>query len=161
MFRHSEIYSILRRRQLQKENREADAAPCDASFNDKLPSVGAEHAFEDAGDDLDVSHHDYEIDTTNRTTTKQRREACSENETRDSVDSRRHIRELDATATDYDGSLDYGEDFCRNKDHAAAAESLTRTQINYVDYDDREYPLQSTKTQSPKQGRKIWWPSIG
>ena len=171
MFRHSEIYSILRERQVLKENRQADGY----ELSDSHLSEGLEEAQTSSDKipaDQNTEHKDSKSEKaaqrntnglSSRTTGSRKRKRHSG----DSVDSqrqghsfRRTARELDSLLAD-DQVLDYGDDpsstfesqggvadgVPTDSSTSAAAESISSA---------------SRVIRNPAvEGKKIWWPVVG
>ncbi|KAL8722002.1 MAG: hypothetical protein Q9225_001438 [Loekoesia sp. 1 TL-2023] len=162
MFRHSEIYSLIRKRQVLKENREADGARNTSLAGEGFPPVDVGHPSEEAGEIYHFSHHGDGTGLAENTATKKRKKSHDGEHTRYSATSRGRVRELDSVAADV-GILDYGEEMGTGREgkHAAVEETPSRTQIDYADYEGQDAPVERERIDSPKQGRKIWWPTIG
>ncbi|KAL9599690.1 MAG: hypothetical protein Q9219_003678 [cf. Caloplaca sp. 3 TL-2023] len=161
IFRDSEIYSHLRRRQVHKENEEADEArdsmEADASW------LTVEHDDERLSKNCQGLLHGDEMNlAAGKGTTEKQGENGNSNEHQFSEPSRRQIRELDHVRADV-GDLDYGDEAGTVQEGKSAADVRTpaRAQIDYVDYEDHGKTSKRQETEPPKQGRKIWWPSIG
>ena len=161
MFRHSEIYSLMRAEQIRKENREANgqfekerlgshshgvSIPQDSSEPDaELRHPIDRHASKTASmSELQgvesmppLRNHKRKRDENDR----------GDNPSR-SYTSRRLARELDATTAD-DCVLDYGDE--------PAAESSTHAHPVDVVQDSVE---ESKQKDAPIQGKKIWWPFL-
>ena len=157
MFRHSEIYAILRERQIQKENAEADG---DEEVN--IPSVTPKKASESAvpfeveeeaehatashnGEHRHLSEH-YQADAKTLSATKNKRKRNSADDGGRPYTSRRVARELDS-AVDENCVLDYG-------DQPTEKEAFPHAHPREPDREE----LENHNTSS--QGRKIWWPVI-
>lgn len=166
MFRHSEIYSLIRERQLRKENVEENGEENKAlsthpqSYESPLTDHG-----EIIGDLEDIR-----VDTMSSgrkaivksIAMKKRKHNSDGDHNWHSTASRRHIRELDDVAQDA-RFLDYGDGAGTGQveKHTVPTVSPSR---NYVDYSDeigQEYGSDNKPPEMPKYGKKIWWPSIG
>ncbi|KAI4193818.1 MAG: hypothetical protein LQ346_003828 [Caloplaca aetnensis] len=100
MFRHSEIYSLLRKRQLQKENQETDG---DASTAPQIPApalTAIDNSLEEVSENQ-TSSYDFAIAEETRSNTVKRQKRHKDGGTNEAVEtaspSRRQIRELDGT----------------------------------------------------------------
>lgn len=157
MFRHSEVYSLLREQQVRKENREADGEDHTGDFvstGTVTPENTRSHA-PDSNEDLAEAQRDqYQnsaVDprpTFPTSSSKNKRKRNLEDTGAKSVkaSTRRLVRELDSVAAE-DQILDYG-------DEAAADVSPTNVP-----------PDGATVTALPAHnatvsGKKIWWPTI-
>ncbi|KAL8774812.1 MAG: hypothetical protein Q9209_000751 [Squamulea sp. 1 TL-2023] len=160
MFRHSEIYAILRKRQLQQENghvyEESQTLPV---TSDSLPSV-IPLAYDD-NEDVQMVHDYDQVDVADEPATRDggNNRARKKSKKNAEITSRREARKLDDVVADV-GCLDYGEDtgISQSKESSDASH---RTLINYADQDPLESRTTSQKDVPPREGRKIWWPTIG
>ncbi|KAL8894841.1 MAG: hypothetical protein Q9207_008395 [Kuettlingeria erythrocarpa] len=166
MFRHSEIYSLLRKRQLQKENQEfhEDAAAAPQTLVPALTAI--DHSLEEVSGDQTSSYDIARADEARSNTVKRQKrhegggidgaiEAASA--------SRRQIRELDGMRYGID-VLDYGEG--PSDDRISRPDLPASFGSSMVDPDPMdkavEDPLEESRsTQTAKQGKLIWWPAIG
>ncbi|KAL8827265.1 MAG: hypothetical protein Q9170_007080 [Blastenia crenularia] len=160
MFRNSEIYSILRKRQLLRENREAQEGLPVADT--QSPVTGAGHPFQKTQDDQPFPFHDDEAPSLDSPVAKRRKQDYGGDVNLCSVTSRRRVRELDDVVADV-GVLDYGEevDAGGNEKHTAVAGESSREQIDKANYEDQKHYVGELDAASSKQGREIWWPTIG
>lgn len=162
MFRHSEIYSLIRKRQLLKENREVDEEPSDLPVATEIPfenricppeEAAAGHIGSEHGHGTVKADHSAENSRENDRLGKRRKHNAE-------MTSRRQARELDDAVAN-DNILDYGEDTGIDQSKKDTAGSNGRSMVSYA---DDETPINSQtnqKTRPPKKGRKIWWPTIG
>ena len=174
MFRHSEIYSILRERQVLKENRKADGY----DLSDSQLSDGEEEAqicsdkIAETPPDQNTKHKGSKSETPAQRNTSGliSKTAGSNKRKRHSGDSgdrqsqghsfRRTARELDSLLAD-DQVLDYGDDpsstfqsqtgltdgFQMDPSASGVVESISSA---------------SSVIRSPAvEGKKIWWPIVG
>ncbi|KAL8725588.1 MAG: hypothetical protein Q9181_006362 [Wetmoreana brouardii] len=158
MFRHSEIYSLLRKRQLEKENGLVENESSDLSAAKeplRKPSV--------SGSEKEVDEHrsspatDKTHRTSNPTTRKRKLDHHAQKSAHNAVpSSRRQARELDCVDEDV-GFLDYGDEPAAKQKE----ETTSRIQVDYADLESTTDAPASRVSRLPKQGRKIWWPSIG
>lgn len=163
MFRHSEIYSLLRKRQLQKENHEVEG---DASTASQAATVTletfdpTEEASENRMGLCEIGRQD---DAKSNTAKRQKRHGDGEQGGEVEVSSsRRQIRELDGMSTGID-YLDYGEEPSVSQ-HPQTFSTPTGSLTAGPDPADKadQHPAQQTgSAQSAKQGKRIWWPTIG
>ena len=174
MFRHSEIYSIMRERQILEENRQADGYELSDSHlqegledaqtsSDKNAETPAHQDTEHKGSKSEQAAQKNISGLSSRTTGSSKRKRHSG----DSVDSqrqghsfRRTARELDSLLVD-DQVLDYGDDpsstfdsqggvadgFPTDSSASASAETISSA---------------SRVIRNPAvEGKKIWWPVVG
>lgn len=166
MFRHSEIYSLLRKRQLQKENQETDG---DASTAPQIPApalTAIDNSLEEVSENQ-TSSYDFAIAEETRSNTVKRQKRHKDGGTNEAVEtaspSRRQIRELDGMRSRID-VLDYGE--APSDDQVSRLDFATSFRCSTVDPNLRdktvEYLLEGSGSTPPaKQGKRIWWPAIG
>ena len=163
MFRHSEIYSILRERQVRKENLEADGGDQSETVASQ-PEKGAEATtLPDEERAVQIGPEVKEVSTTVSETTPQNMEAThlagkrkrGDTET-GHVYGRKHasrstrgfVRELDSAAAE-DQTLDYGD------------ESSIATEIKQDEFAVSQAQEMDRQSQvRPPEGRRIWWPII-
>ena len=178
MFRHSEIYAILRARQVHQENWEVDG---DQQSDDLVDYVGEAMQDEISSDEegeLRSSSYIEETEPTledvpqNNATVPSARAATSNKRKRENADrddgydrartsrsTRRVVRELDWVKPE-DQVLDYGdepstavEDRALQPKHSSKAASPDSV---------KGIPKALHTSQSPfGKGKKIWWPVIG
>ncbi|KAL8655891.1 MAG: hypothetical protein Q9226_002865 [Calogaya cf. arnoldii] len=187
MFRHSEIYALQRKRQLRKENQEVDDGFSDSPVDTDIQSMKPEAAVlvspeqsvdnfmkyygpggrnrcdlqtvEEALTDMVNFDGSAGKDTGSITGTGKRIKADNDerrNINRDTT-SRRQARELDDAVADID-FLDYGEESNVIQSIETTEE---RVRIDYTDYDDLFDFKNDQEAVPPKEGKKIWWPTIG
>ena len=179
MFRHSEIYALLRERQVKKENKDAgfDDEPSVSNVKDdvlteaqKILEQGMESADND--DDADEAEEyaaflvaeqkQFRAETARK---KRKRGSQSFKDVRDNEPTpRRLARELDEPGA-AETVLDYGdeepEDPTTMRQHPNEEDLDALNGRKRVKYDDcEENPDGAAKTPAV-QGRKIWWPTIG
>ena len=179
MFRHSEIYALLRKRQVQKENDDADA---DVGAEGNSPAAaethnGQEEELVENGDDdeeeyiafLEQEQKDIAAAAAQNKRKRSIDDTLSQNHTR-APTLRRDVRELDSAMTT-DELLDYGNDTSTNVEAPKESsknepvDPYGRKRIVY-DQETNDPPsatppaVEVTKT-TPVEGRKIWWPTIG
>ena len=160
MFRHSEIYSILREKQVRKENEEADAddAPkilgtnVEAESGSLMP-LKVEEETEDATEIYDEENESIsaaQVDLTPLSVNKKRKRNTADNGDRSGAfTSRRLARELDS-ASAQDTVLDYGD-------------GPTEDGASMHVHPREASPDHSGTHEGEKisiKGRKIWWPAI-
>ena len=160
MFRHSEIYSILRERQLRKENQEAEldddseivqpsaevAPECPAALGIEKQ---AEQTPEAAPEEPEIISKDSRQDDARPglMKSKRKRDPAKPDYGRDNpYTARRTARELDSSMSQ-DCVLDYG-------DEPSAAEPSIQAHLKDVKEKDNE------EHSTPTKGQKIWWPVI-
>ncbi|KAL8777651.1 MAG: hypothetical protein Q9213_007763 [Squamulea squamosa] len=160
MFRHSEIYAILRKRQLQKENghvdEESQTLPVTSdSLPDDVSLAYGENEVEH------MVHGRDQVNMEDISVTKDGGYNPARKRSKKNVEitSRRQARELDDAVADA-GFLDYGEDMSISQSKESS-DRTHRTLINYADQDPLESRTTSQEDNPPREGRKIWWPMIG
>lgn len=164
MFRNSEIYSLRRKRQIQEENREADGGSGTAAEAVERSPQSLDYPSKE---DLEKRRGSENSDGTEGTEDiVQKRQKRDENGKKSSCSeappSRRQIRELDGMITGVD-YLDYGEEpsVSQGTKHGAVLDLPSQPHGEYAGYGIQNDAREIKTTESPKQGRKIWWPSIG
>ena len=176
MFRHSEMYSILRERQVLKENRQADGYELsDSQLSDGEEVVQAQTSSDKIAETPPDQNTKYQGSKSETAAQRNKnglvpKPAGSNKRKRHSEDSgdpqsqghsfRRTARELDSLMAD-DQVLDYGDDpsstlesqigvadgFPTDPSASAVVESLSSA---------------SSVIRSPAvEGKKIWWPIVG
>ncbi|KAL9001832.1 MAG: hypothetical protein Q9188_005206 [Gyalolechia gomerana] len=162
MFRHSEVYSLLRKRQLQKEDRETDEGLSTSPPYDGSPFAGLGQTIREAEDTQLGINPSVRTAKGNNSIMKKRKHNPDGDHTWYSATSRRHIRELDDAVPDV-GFLDYGEEAGSGQSgqHTTLVGRSSRVQIDHADHTSHDTDLGRDAPKSPRQGRKIWWPSIG
>ncbi|KAL8699235.1 MAG: hypothetical protein Q9201_006117 [Fulgogasparrea decipioides] len=158
MFRHSEIYSLLRKRQLEKENELVEKESSDLSPGSEPPRKPSV-----SGSDKEVDEHqsspatDGTYRTSNPAVKKRKLGHDAQKSAHNTApSSRRQARELDCVFEDV-GFLDYDDEPAVKQEE----EATRRTQVNYGDLESTDEPAASPDPGLSKQGRKIWWPTIG
>ena len=166
MFRHSEIYSILRERQVRKENRDADGETeanqnlneLDADLraeqqNPILPEIETEAAC--IGNMQGKGHEDSILDrqTGSKPPVAKKKRKRNDIDTGDKAGNaytyRRLARELDSTKIE-NISLDYGEE-------SAGMPTTTHAQS---DEPKGHLSAKSMDRDRSGLGQKIWWPVL-
>ncbi len=160
MFRHSEIYSILRGRQVRQENKEADG---DDQLDHLASSAAATpegvmpHEFETNEDHERAHIHQLEEGyvasqaafKTSVASFKRKRDHEDSGDRSGKVSTRRLVRELDFVTAE-DQLLDYG-------DEPAEKISATHAHPGVASADD----VAECHGKSPSVlGKKVWWPVI-
>ena len=163
MFRHSEIYSILRDRQVRNENLEADGGD-QSDIVASHPEEGAEATtLPDEEQVVQIGSDVKEVSTAVSETTPQNMEAThlAGKRKRGDTDTghvhgrkyasrstRGLVRELDAAAAE-DQILDYGEE-------SSIAEEVKQNEFAVPQAQEKDHQSQAR----PSEGRRIWWPII-
>ena len=163
MFRHSEIYSILRERQVRKENLEADRGDQSETVASQ-PEQGAETTtLLDEERAVQIGPEVKEISTAVPETTSQKMEAThlAGKRKRGDTDNghvhgrksasrstRGFVRELDSAAAE-DQTLDYGEE-------SSIADEVKQNEFAVPQAQEKDRQGQVR----PPEGRRIWWPII-
>ena len=163
MFRHSEVYSILRERQVRKENLEADGgAQSDTTASE--PEEGAEaNTLPDEERAVQIGPEVKEVSAIISETNHQDMEATHPAGKRKRGDTdtghvhgrkyasrstRGFVRELDSVAAE-DQTLDYGEE-------SSIAEEVKQNEFAVPQAQEKDRQSQVR----PPEGRRIWWPII-
>ena len=174
IFRHSEIYSILREREVLKENRQADGY----ELSDNQLSDGEEEAqissdkTAETPPDRGTKHKGSKSETAAQKDTnglvsetagsnkRKRHSGDSGDPQRQGHSFRRTARELDSLLAD-DQVLDYGDDpsITFENQHGVADDSQTDPPASTVVESNSSA---SSVIRSPAvEGKKIWWPIVG
>lgn len=173
MFRHSEVYAIIRERQLRKENANVDRADESSPTlnSDSAAVIGEEGALEegidvDTDDEgeyarfLEAERQEMETDAA-RKKKRKRKTADGFDEHGRPPTMRRLAREMDE-ATTADTVLVYDEEDGPSAIPTTNLENSAETsEWKKACHEDR---LDSNSVAAPKparEGRKIWWPTIG
>lgn len=163
MFRHSEVYSILRERQVRKENLEADGGDQSETMASE-PEEGAEATtLPDEERGVQNSPEVKEVFTTVSEITPQHMKAThlAGKRKRGDTDTghvhgrkyasrstRGFVRELDSAAAE-DQTLDYGEE-------SSIADEIKQNGLSVPQAQEKDRQSQVR----PPEGRSIWWPII-
>ncbi|KAM0799203.1 hypothetical protein BDR22DRAFT_343835 [Usnea florida] len=163
MFRHSEIYSILRERQVRKENSEADGGDQPETVASQ-PEGAEATTLPDEEQGVQTGPEAKEVFTTASETTPQHLEAThlagkrkrGDSDTGHVPGSRKYasrstrgfVRELDSIAAE-DQTLDYGEE-------SSIAEEVKQNEFAVPQAQEKDCQSQVR----PSEGRKIWWPTL-
>ncbi len=174
MFRHSEIYSLIRKRQIQKENHDADnimnprppnpGSPCETAV-----TVGPKH---ESGDDDDSNDDEEYLKFMEAERKQMEAEYASKKRKFSRVDGckprnkapthRRIARELDDAVMSHD-VLDYGEGASETPELAKEHSHDDRNSElkDMISESSPTYPTACpTAVHDLPKGRKIWWPTI-
>lgn len=165
MFRHSEIYAIIRERQVRAENADAETVPSPES--EPAAPVEQHAALEEASDEEEEyarflrAEQKAMQDEAVRRKKRKRSNADGDGERERMPTMRRIAREMDEAWAD-DTVLDYGEGDAPTREAASQEQGLDamngRKSVSYDDESIRSAPAD----QPPgREGRKIWWPVIG
>lgn len=162
MFRNSEIYSLLRKRQVQEENREADQGSRAVSGPLRPDSESLDNRLEDWESHAARQKDDGVDEASNAGMKKQKLNGEKVIRHPQALLSRRQIRELDSGIQGIN-HLDYGDEpgVGPSEEKTAALDSSSQTQINHATHEEQNDERSSRGAGSPKQGKKIWWPKIG
>ena len=164
MFRHSEIYSILRERQVRKENLEAEGGEDSETIVSRPEEAVEATALSDEegevesdGEVKEAVAMVSEIASQQEEATHTRKRRKVEDESIGYMHGRKYasrsargfVRELDSANTE-DQILDYG-------DEPGVVEGSEQNEIATMEVEekDRESPPHRA------EGKKIWWPVIG
>ena len=170
MFRHSEIYGLLRERQVKQENKDAGFTDESVDFDSRVEAVTAAREVLEEGME-NISDSDDEAEYTAFLAAEQKQiqnEAIKNKRKRDNDgfgderdrthSTRRTTREMDAMGAE-DTVLDYGD----SPQDTAGASTMHLDELNghkRSKYDHDEKSPESTMRPAV-EGRKIWWPTIG
>ena len=176
MFRHSEIYSILRERQVLEENRQADGYErSDSQLPDGEDVTRAQMLSDkiaEAPPDQDTRNKGSKpVAETQRNTNgliskingsnKRKRHSGDSGDPQSQGHSfRRTARELDSLMED-DQILDYGDDPSRNLDSQNEVSDRS-PMVSFVSAVVEPTSSGGSVIRSPAvEGKKIWWPVVG
>lgn len=163
MFRHSEIYSILRARQVRRENLEAEGGEQSMGLDVQPEEYVKATVFLDEEGEVKSDGEVEEPLATVPDTTPQRVEYTQARKKRKRGDAdvgyvhgrkqvsrsaRGFVRELDSAAAE-NQILDYGDD--TSAVEGSKENKFTTTQVAEQDRESRAHPA---------EGRKFWWPVI-
>ena len=154
MFRASEIYALIRERQVRMENDEAEGKLNGVAETELRAQEGLAHA-----NNMSESH------TVAASVSKRKRssEGTSEHRANMIKSTRRMIRELDCAVEDNE-VLDYGDEHATDTSRPSA--SLNAQGQNGVhgltvsEGSIGNYPTNVEPAKQKPPGRKIWWPKI-
>ena len=164
MFRHSEIYSIIRERQIRKENIEAEGGELPtsviSSHKEDARAVELPDAVGDSGQSSDdeeeyvrfLEAEQKDLQATAASRKRRRHNAGSAVTYNTRHTSRRIARELDELTAE-EQMLDYGDEPSPQRDLPTTASKHEGTKITP--------PADAHERGSPIEGKKIWWPVIG
>lgn len=170
MFRNSEIYALLRERQVKQENKDAGFADEPADLVSKAePLSAAQQVFEERMENVSDSDDEAEYTAFLAAEQKQIQDEATKNKRKRGIDgfgdernrthsTRRTTREMDAMGAE-ETVLDYGD----SPQDAADASTMHRDELNgrkRSKYDHDAKSLESARKPAV-EGRKIWWPTIG
>jgi len=169
MFRHSEIYAIIRERQVRREN--ADAETDEVRTPSPKPGTAAPNeqhaAFEKASDEEEEYARFLEAeqramqDIAARRKKRKRSTVEGDFERERMPTMRRIAREMDE-AWAHDTVLDYGEEDAPTRKTSSQEQGLDAVNgRKSVSYEDGDMGSVITEQPPAREGRKIWWPVIG
>ena len=169
MFRHSEIYALLRERQVKKENEDAGSSEEVLALNSQPdPLAMAQDAPEEDMNRIDNRDDDEaEYAAFLEAEQKQFRDQAACNKRKRAAPSfaqernkdrstRRITREMDSVGVD-ETVLDYGDEPKEQSLHRELDDPDGRKRIKYED----TKPSYAAPVKLAIEGRKIWWPTIG
>ena len=176
MFRHSEIYSILRKRQVLAENRQADGYELsDSQLSDGEDIIGAQISSDKFAETPPDQYSRYTSSKPQKVTqkntngpipkttgiNKRKRHSGDSGDPQSQGHSfRRTARELDSLMED-DQILDYGDDPSSNLDSQTEVSDRI-PMISSVSAVVEPILSASSVIRSPAvEGKKIWWPVVG
>ena len=163
MFRHSEVYSILRERQVRKENLEADEGDQSETVASQLEEGAEATTLPDEEGGVQIDPEVKRASSTISETTSQHVEATHLIGKRKRGDTdtghvhgrkyasrstRGFVRELDSAAAE-DQTLDYGEE-------SSIAEEIKQNEFSVTQAQEKDRQSRVR----PPEGRRIWWPII-
>lgn len=157
MFRHSEIYALIRQRQVRKENEEAEFGVEAASATEsKITSIHDPKNFSvDEGDSEDEEEYLRFLESEKRKAEANNERNKRRKKTRpDAHTHRRVARELDIVAVE-EQMLDYDEGPSKPTE-ASKTDSQRHEDGLGEEYHATAYQARDRRP----EGRKIWWPSI-
>ena len=176
MFRHSEIYSILRERQVLAENRQADGyEPSDSQLSDgeEVPGaqISSDRLAETPPDQYTRSKGSKPGTAAQKNTNGLTPNTIGSNKRKrhsgdsDDPQSQRHsfrrtARELDSLMED-DRILDYGDDPSSTLDSQTEVSNRTLMVSSVSAVVDPISSANSVIRSPAVEGKKIWWPVVG
>lgn len=178
MFRHSEIYSLLRQRQLKRERDETEADQISENSADKGVTANAQRLLEedmdtDSDDDeeyaqfLEAEQRQLRAQALKKKKKKKRKLDTPEvlGERVNPFTARRIAREMDETIAD-NTTLEYGEEERSNCGQVRGQRNLDQfNDRDRVVYEDTVKPIEVERAHEQQgsvlEARKIWWPVIG
>ena len=168
MFRHSEIYALLRERQVKKENEDAGYSEDFVALKSQPDALAtAQAAPEEDMNGNDNSDDEAEYAAFLEAEQKQFRDQAACNKRKRAApnfaqgrskdrSTRRITREMDSVGFD-ETVLDYGDEPKEQSLHPDLDDLNGRKRVKY---DDTE-PSSAAPVKPAVEGRKIWWPTIG
>lgn len=176
MFRHSEIYSILRERQVLEENRQADGyGLSDSQLSDGEEVIRAQISSDKFAERPPDQYTRYKgskpetaarknmnglLSKTTGSNKRKRHNGDSGDPQSQAHSFRRTARELDSLMED-DQILDYGDGPSSNLDSQIEVSDRSPL-ISSVSAVIETKPSASSVVRSPAvEGKKIWWPVVG
>lgn len=167
MFRHSEIYALLRERQVKKENEDAESSEEFMALKSQPDAVVvAQDVPEEGMNSNDNSDDEAEYAAFLKAEQEQFRDqaACNKRkrapphftqERNKDRSTRRITREMDSVGAD-ETVLDYGDE---PKNQCSQRDLDDLNGRKRIKYDDTE-SSSAAPTKPAIEGRKIWWPTI-
>lgn len=170
MFRHSEIYTLLRERQVKQENKDAGFTDEPADLISKVePMTSAQHVFEEGMENVSDSDDEAEYTAFLAAEQKQIQDEVTKNKRKRDIDgfaderdrthsTRRTTREMDAMGAE-ETVLDYGD----SPQDPAGANAMHPDELNGRKRSKYDHDAKSRESarKPAVEGRKIWWPTIG
>jgi len=170
MFRHSEIYAIIRERQVRRENADAEQDEAHTPSPKPVSAAPAEQhaAREEASDEeeeyarfLEAEQKAMQDEAARRRKKRKRSNADGDAERERMPTMRRIAREMDEAGAD-ETVLDYGEEDAPVRKTSLQEQGLDAMNgRKSVSYDDEDTGSVITEQSPVREGRKIWWPIIG
>jgi len=176
MFRHSEIYSILRERQVLKENREADGDERSegetSSFEEAAPAplASSEQGEVQSGgiaweNNASVKHFEQDRDTGSARTASRNKRKRNQSDLGDrhgrEPTHRRLARELDSIVAD-EQILDYGDEPSTPTERTAPQPEIAPEAAATITGNAASEAGACAQDRKPLvEGKKIWWPVLG
>ena len=168
MFRHSEIYALLRARQVKKENDDAESSEEFMALKSLPDAVAvAQDVPEEGMNSNDNSDDEAEYAAFLAAEQKQFQDQAACNKRKRAAPSfaqernkdrstRRITREMDSVGAD-ETVLDYGDEPQKQGSHPDLDDLNGRKRVRYEDTESSS----AAPAKPATEGRKIWWPTIG
>ncbi len=180
MFRHSEIYAILRERQVRKENLEAEGGEQSEAMDDQPEDVTATVLSDEEGEVRSEAMDDQPEDVTANVLSDEEGEVQSDGEVKAEI-THHEVETTHGEKKRKRGDTDNG--YMHGKKHASrSARGFVReldsvaTEDQVLDYGDEPSTVEGAKQNEvagtkvaekhresyvrPAEGKKIWWPII-
>ena len=168
MFRHSEIYALVRERQIKKENEDAESSEGPIAVKSQPDAVAvAQDIPKENMNSNDNSDDEAEYAAFLKAEQKQFRDQAASSKRKRAApnfaqernrdhSTRRITREMDSVGAD-ETVLDYGDEPKEQHSHRDLDDLDGRKRIKFDDTESSP----AAPAKPAIEGRKIWWPTIG